>query len=227
MNNTVYLGRSARTDAANSRDSVAAGGMNPTHMRVPVGTTVTFLNPGAATFPNFPNQKLHCATQFFEGLFNPKLNPGESFQYTFTRAGEYFFNDCTDPRPTGKVVVYLTPQDVPDALHFFPRTLDLGSSSGLFTDVHGVVTAFFTVPAGYTVEEEEVKLKTPLSTALFDAVSAKTVIHDRLLVAQFRKSDIDNNIPAGDSVPLVLMVNVIHEGQQKQLMSTALVRVVK
>jgi len=227
VNNTVYLGRSARTDAANSRDSVAAGGMNPTHMRVPVGTTVTFLNPGAATFPNFPNQKLHCATQFFEGLFNPKLNPGESFQYTFTRAGEYFFNDCTDPRPTGKVVVYLTPQDVPDALHFFPRTLDLGSSSGLFTDVHGVVTAFFTVPAGYTVEEEEVKLKTPLSTTLFDAVSAKTVIHDRLLVAQFRKSDIDNNIPAGDSVPLVLMVNVIHEGQQKQLTSTALVRVVK
>ena len=36
-----------------------------------------------------------------------------------------------------------------------------------------------------------------------------------------------NNIPEGDSVPLVLTVNVIHEGQQKQLSSTALVRVVK
>jgi hypothetical protein len=71
-------------------------------MRVPVGTTVTFLNPGAATFPNFPNTKLHCATQYFEGLFNFKLNPGDTAQYTFNRAGEYFFNDCTDPRPTSK-----------------------------------------------------------------------------------------------------------------------------
>ena len=49
----------------------------------------------------------------------------------------------------------------------------------------------------------------------------------RVLVAQFRKSDIDNNIPQGDSVPLVLLVNVFHEGQQKQLTSTALVSVVK
>ena len=200
--------------------------MNPTHMRVPVGTTVTFLNPGAATFPSFPNQKLHCATQYFEGLFNPQLKPGESFQYTFTRAGEYFFNDCTDPRPTGKVEVYLTPQDVPNALHFLWGTLDLGSGSGLFTDVHGVVTALFKVPAGYTLDGE-VKLKTPLSTTLFEPVSTNAILHDRLLLAHFRKSDIDNNIPQGDSVPLVLMVNVIHEGQQKQLTSTALVRVVK
>jgi len=227
VNNTIYLARASRTtDTAAARDGVAAGAMNPTHLRVPVGTTVTFLNPGAATFPSFPNQKPHCATQFFEGLFNPRLNPGESFQYTFTRAGEYFFNDCTDPRPTGKVEVYLTPQDVPNALHFLWGTLDLGSWSGLFTDVHGVVTAFFSIPAGYTFDGE-VKLKTPLSTTLFDPVYANAVLHDRLLVAYFRKSDIDNNIPQGDSVPLVLMVNVIHEGQQKQLMSTQLVRVVK
>ena len=59
--------------------------MSPTQMRVPVGTTVTFLNPGAATFPNFPNTKPHCATQYFEGLFNFKLNPGQSAQYTFNR----------------------------------------------------------------------------------------------------------------------------------------------
>jgi glucose dehydrogenase/plastocyanin len=227
VSNTIYLARANRTtDTAAARDGVAAGAMNPTHMRVPVGTTVTFLNPGAATFPLFPNLKPHCATQYFEGLFNPKLNPGESFQYTFTRAGEYFFNDCTDPRPTGKVVVYLTPQDVPNALHFLWGTLDLGSWSGLFTDVHGFVTAFFSIPAGYSFDGE-VKLKTPLSTALFDPVHANAVLHDRLLVAHFRKSDIDNNIPEGDSVPVTLMVNVIHEGQQKQLTSTANVRVVK
>jgi len=227
VSNTIYLARASRTtDTAAARDGVAANAMNPTHMRVPVGTTVTFLNPGAATFPSFPNQKLHCATQYFEGLFNPQLKPGESFQYTFTRAGEYFFNDCTDPRPTGKVEVYLTPQDVPNALHFLWGTLDLGSGSGLFTDVHGVVTALFKVPAGYTLDGE-VKLKTPLSTTLFEPVSTNAILHDRLLLAHFRKSDIDNNIPQGDSVPLVLMVNVIHEGQQKQLTSTALVRVVK
>ncbi|HEX6689581.1 MAG TPA: hypothetical protein VF110_00360, partial [Burkholderiales bacterium] len=153
-------------------------------------------------------------------------NPGESFQYTFTRAGEYFFNDCTDPRPTGKVVVYLTPQDVPDALHFLPRTLDLGSSTGQFND-HELVTALFTLPAGYAPIEEEIRLKTPLSTTLFEPAYANAILHDRLLLVRFRKSDIDNNIPAGDSVPLVLTVNVIHEGQQKQLSSTALVRVVK
>jgi quinohemoprotein ethanol dehydrogenase len=224
VNNTVYLARTTRTDVAASRDSVNANAMSPTHVRVPVGTTVTFLNPGAATFPLFPNLKPHCATQFFEGLFNPTLNPGESFQYTFTRAGEYFFNDCTDPRPTGKVVAYLTPQDVPSALRFTPRTLDLGSPSGLFTDVHGVVTAHFKIPAGYTLDGG-VQLKTPLSTTLFDAVS--TSVEDGMLAAQFRKSDIDNNIPQGDSVPLVLMANFIHEGQQKQLTSTALVRVNK
>ena len=224
VSNTVYLGRSIRTDVATARDSVSANGMNPTHLRVAVGTTVTFLNPGAATFPNFPNQKPHCATQFFEGLFNPRLNPDESFQYTFTRAGEYFFNDCTDPRPTGKVEVYLTPQDVPNALRFTPQTLDLGSATGLFTGVHGVITAHFTIPAGYTLDGG-VKLKTPLSTTLFDAVS--TDVESGMLAAQFRKSDIDNNIPEGDSVPLVLMANFLHNGEQKQLTSSALVRVVK
>ena len=43
----------------------------------------------------------------------------------------------------------------------------------------------------------------------------------------FSKADIDNNIPQGDAVPLMLMANFIHEGQQKQLTSTALVRVIK
>jgi plastocyanin len=227
VSNTIYLARTSRTaDTASAQDSVSTSGVNPTHLRVPVGTTVTFLNPGAETFPSFPNQKPHCATQFFEGLFNPRLNPGESFQYTFTRAGEYFFNDCTDPRPTGKVEVTLTPQDVPNALRFTPQTLDLGSATGLFTDVQGVITAHFRIPDGYTLDGE-VKLKTPLTTTLFDAVSTSAESNGRVLVAQFRKSDIDNNIPQGDSVPLVLTANFLHEGEQKQLMSTALVRVVK
>jgi PQQ-dependent dehydrogenase (methanol/ethanol family) len=98
VNNTVLLARTSAAATA-TPDSSAVGGMFPTHMRVPAGTTVTFRNPDT-------NKKAHCATQFFEGLFNPKLNPGESFQFTFTTPGEYFYNDCTDPRPTGKIVVY-------------------------------------------------------------------------------------------------------------------------
>lgn len=98
VNNTVLLARTSAAATA-TPDSTAVAGMFPTHMRVPVGTTVTFKNPDT-------NTKNHCATQFFEGLFDPNLKPGESFTYTFTKTGEYFYNDCTDPRPTGKIVVY-------------------------------------------------------------------------------------------------------------------------
>ena len=98
--NTVFLARTrSATGVVGTTESTAVNGMAPTHMRVPVGTTVTFTNP--ATNPN-----VHCATQFFEGLFNPTLHPGESFSYTFTQAGEYFFNDCFSPRPTGKIEVH-------------------------------------------------------------------------------------------------------------------------
>ena len=38
--------------------------------------------------------------------FDVKLQPGQSFSYTFKRPGEYFFNDCYSPRPTGKIEVY-------------------------------------------------------------------------------------------------------------------------
>src|SRR3954466_2765317 len=79
VNNTVLLARTSGTATA-AADSTAVGGMFPTWMRVPVGTTVTFTNPAT-------NTKEHCATQFFEGKFNPKLKPGESFQYTFSEKG--------------------------------------------------------------------------------------------------------------------------------------------
>ncbi|NUZ06062.1 PQQ-binding-like beta-propeller repeat protein [Piscinibacter koreensis] len=227
VNNTVYLARANRTaDTAGSADTVTTASMNPTNMRVPVGTTVTFLNPGSATFPNFPNTKAHCATQFFEGLFNPKLNPGQSFQYTFTKEGEYWFNDCTDPRPTGRVIVYAVPQNVPGALSFIPSTLNMRPANGVFTSVQGLVTATFKVPAGYTLDGNgNVQLKTPLSTTLFPAVNA-TVSGSTLLVT-FDKSLIDNNIPAGTSVPLTVSANFMNNGQQKQLVSTANVQVIK
>jgi plastocyanin len=101
VSNTVVLARTynAATNAVGTVESTGVNAMAPTHLRVPVGTTVTFVNPA-------DNVNVHGATQFFEGLFDVRLRPGESFSYTFTRTGEYFFNDSFSPRPTGKVVVY-------------------------------------------------------------------------------------------------------------------------
>jgi outer membrane protein assembly factor BamB/plastocyanin len=225
--NTILLARSNGTATA-TKDSTSTGAMVPSTLTVPVGTTVTFLNPGAATFPTNPNAKPHCATQFFEGLFNPKLNPGESFQYTFNRAGEYFYNDCTDPRPTGKVVVTLTPQDMPGAATIFPNPLNLQSPTGVFTGVTGTLTVSMNVPSGYVLDKgpnSRVTLQTPLTTTLFDAVVAAQ--GGNLVKASFNKADIDNNVPAGSSVPLTFTANFINAGVQKQLTSTVNVQVVK
>ena len=98
--NTVFLGRvQTAANAPGAVESTAVNAMTPTFMRVPVNTTVTFRNPA-------DNPNAHCATQFFEGAFNFRLNPGASANYTFTTPGEYFYNDCFSPRPTGKIVVY-------------------------------------------------------------------------------------------------------------------------
>ncbi|HEX6325417.1 MAG TPA: PQQ-binding-like beta-propeller repeat protein, partial [Jiangellaceae bacterium] len=225
VDNTVYLARGDRDDDEDGeQDATAQNAMQPTHMRVPVGTTVTFLNPGIETFPTFPNELPHCATQFFEGLFNPKLDPGESFEYTFDRAGEYFFNDCTDPRPVGKIEVYLEPQDLPGALTFVPSRIDLGSGTGIFTGVHGVVTAILEIPAGYEFDGDAV-LQTPLSETPIPAAS--TTANGNKLIVQFNKADIDNNVPEGDAVPLTLVANFLHNGVQKQLTSTATPEILK
>ncbi|MFT3819951.1 MAG: PQQ-binding-like beta-propeller repeat protein [Rubrivivax sp.] len=98
VNNTVLLGRTSATSAEVSINSGSTNGVYPTWMTVPLGTTVTFTNPAGSA-------NTHCATQFFEGLFNFSLAPGQSASYTFTKPGEYFYNDCYNPRSTGKIVV--------------------------------------------------------------------------------------------------------------------------
>ncbi|MFI5914366.1 PQQ-binding-like beta-propeller repeat protein [Dactylosporangium sp. NPDC051541] len=101
VGNKVILARTynAATGQVGTVESTAVNAMAPTHLRVPVGTTVMFVNPA-------DNANAHSATQFFEGLFDFRLEPGQSATYTFTRAGEYFFNDSYSPRPTGKIEVY-------------------------------------------------------------------------------------------------------------------------
>lgn len=73
--------------------------MYPQNLTVPIGTTVTFVNP--ATSAND-----HCADSFFDHEFDSGvLKPGQTFSHLFTTAGEYFYNDCVWPHITGKVVV--------------------------------------------------------------------------------------------------------------------------
>jgi len=231
VNNTVYLARGSRTvDSAANRDSVSTTGHQPANIGVPVGTTVTFLNPGAATFPNFPNLKEHCATQFFEGLFNTRLQPGQSFQYTFDREGEYWYNDCTDPRPTGRVNVTAQVIDVPGALTIVPSILNLRPPTGVFTSVVGVINAVFRLPDGYTLDTgygAKVTMKAPSSTDVFEALSVSVSSDGKSLTASFNKADLDNNIPAGTAVPLTVSGLFLNNGVQKRLTSTANARVLK
>ncbi|MCR2816655.1 outer membrane protein assembly factor BamB family protein [Microbacterium jiangjiandongii] len=223
--NTVLLARTSRTDdTAAAQDSVATGAMQPTHLRVPVGTTVTFRNPGVETFPNFPNLKPHCATQFFEGEFNARLQPGETYEHTFDRAGEYFFNDCTDPRPTGKIEVYLEPQAQPAALTFTPDRLSLGSPSGLFTDVRGTVSARFDLPAGHAYDSGAVVVA-PLSVSPIPA-SNVTAEGDHLIL-EFDAAALDHNVPVGETDLTVRLNTIDASGVQRQLTSTATVTVSK
>jgi PQQ-dependent dehydrogenase (methanol/ethanol family) len=101
VNNTVVIGRTYNptTGQIGTTESFAVNAMAPTHLRVPVGTTVTFVNPA-------DNAGERGVTQFFEGLFNVRLAPGQSYRYAFTTTGEFFFNDPGSPRSTGKVEAY-------------------------------------------------------------------------------------------------------------------------
>jgi plastocyanin len=204
------------------RDSTATASMLPSRLTVPVGTTVTFMNPGDAELggPNTGNQKEHCATQFFEGKFNFRLKPGESAKYTFDREGEYYYNDCTDPRPTGKVIVTLAAEEAP--LEFNAKTLDFKSSTGQFTGVTGTVDAVMTVPAGWALDRTvPVTLTGPLTIQSFTAAATSLSANGTRLTATFNKADIDNNLPVGDAV--LLKVTAV----QKKLEGTARVTVVK
>jgi PQQ-dependent dehydrogenase (methanol/ethanol family) len=103
VNNTVVLGRvwDAKTSAPVATENlVAENAMSPHHLRVPVGTTVTFTNPAG-------NKAAHHAVSFWEAEFDTgQLLPGQSFKHTFVERGEFFYNDPPFPQNTGKIVVY-------------------------------------------------------------------------------------------------------------------------
>jgi quinohemoprotein ethanol dehydrogenase len=95
-----------------------------------------------------------------------------------------------------------------------------------FTDVKGPVIAMFSVPEAYTFDGD-VKLTAPLTTQTFPAEKVELIANGKMLKITFDKALIDNNVPAGDAVPLTVSVNFMHEGVQKKVTSTTNVRVVK
>ncbi len=100
--NTVTLGRvwDTKTSAPGTAENlVAQNAMSPQNLSVPKGTKITFVNPAG-------NHFAHGAAAFFEYEFDSgTLMPGESFEHTFDRPGEYFYNDPIYPQNTGKIVV--------------------------------------------------------------------------------------------------------------------------
>ncbi len=126
------------------------------------------------------------------------------------------------------MVVTLAAQDQPGALAFVPSVLNMRPANGIFTSVQGLVTASFRLPAGHVLDgSASVQLKTPLTQQLFGAVSATNSPDGRTLLITFDKGLIDNNVPAGDAVPLTVSANFISGGVQKKLSATDNVRVVK
>jgi len=98
VSNTITLGRAWAEGRPGAEELRTPTAVAPQILRVSAGTTVTFTNPAS-------NVLHHCASQFFEGLFDFRLAPGENFRFTFEEPGEYFFNDCAFPLATGKVIV--------------------------------------------------------------------------------------------------------------------------
>jgi len=210
------------------RDSTATGAMLPSRLTVPVGTTVTFTNPGDAQLggPGTGNQKEHCATQFFEGQFNFRLKPGESATHTFNREGEFYYNDCTDPRPTGKIVVTLAAE--PTTVAFTTPVLDFRSPTGHFNAVTGVVQATMTVPAGWTLDTSSpVTMEGPLTSHRMEAARVTGGRGGTPLTLTFNKNDIDHNLPVGEAVDVRITANFLAAGVQKKLQGTTSVRIVK
>jgi PQQ-dependent dehydrogenase (methanol/ethanol family) len=101
-NNTVTLGRiwnAATAAPGTTENTVAQNAMAPQSMVIPVGTTVTFVNPA-------DNRNAHAAVSFFEDEFDTGLlMPGQSVTHTFAAPGEFFYNDAVYPQSTGKIIV--------------------------------------------------------------------------------------------------------------------------
>ncbi|MEK7557150.1 MAG: plastocyanin/azurin family copper-binding protein, partial [Patescibacteria group bacterium] len=76
----------------------------PSSVRVPVGSTVTFVNNGQAA--HWPASDLHPTHQILPG-FDAKrgLSTGETYSFTFTQLGTWVCHDHLNPQLKCTVVV--------------------------------------------------------------------------------------------------------------------------
>ena len=73
-----------------------------------------------------------------------------------------------------------------------------------------------------------ITIRAPLSTKVFNPVTVAMSADGKSLIASFNKGDIDNNVPVGDAVPLIVSANFLDSsGVQQKLQGTANLRVLK
>lgn len=84
--------------------SMTDTGFSPSKITIPAGTTVTFTNNGQAL--HWPASAVHPTHQLLPG-FNAKrgLSTGESYAFTFTKAGDWPIHDHLNPSSTGTITV--------------------------------------------------------------------------------------------------------------------------
>jgi len=104
-------------------------------------------------------------------------------------------------------------------------TIRLQVDDGISDDLPRPVVRDVATPTGFehldALRSEGIRRRQDVRAA---AISAD----GKSLIASFNKADIDNNVPAGDAVPLTVSANFLDSsGVQKKLQGTATVRVLK
>ncbi|MBI4090287.1 MAG: amidase [Candidatus Kerfeldbacteria bacterium] len=84
--------------------SITSSGFSPATLTVGVGGTVTWTNSDSARHqPATDPHPTHTGLAGFDAIGG--LSQGETFQFTFTRAGTFPYHDHTFPLRQGTVIV--------------------------------------------------------------------------------------------------------------------------
>ena len=79
-------------------------GFSPATITVPKGTLVVFSNKGSR--PHWPASAVHPTHELLPGFDALRgIAPGESYSFTFTKAGTWKYHDHLNPSRTGSVTV--------------------------------------------------------------------------------------------------------------------------
>jgi plastocyanin len=83
---------------------MTADGFSPITTTIPAGTAVQFINTDTRShWPASAVHPTHLELSGFDAL--KAILPGDSYSYTFTKAGEWRMHDHLFPARTGKVIV--------------------------------------------------------------------------------------------------------------------------